>query len=173
MEDLTGRLSRCTWKERGTYFSPLYNMTAPCVNDVRRIRSRGCSKMTWHCKNRGADRVLDDNAALARLPFFSHGLESSPACFVRPVSHSIALRRRACLVSSSSVDKGNKNSLDAPPGASTKHPRIVSVPASKGCAVMVTGWYEFAGTTNAVGFDSIDTPDVLLTCKHRYIPIVN
>ena len=101
--------------------------------------------------------------ALLLLLDFSHGRESRPECFDRPVSHSIALRRRDLRSSSSSVARGRTNSRDTPPGACTMQPRIVSVPDSVALPVMVTGWKEFAGTTTGIALDTNDTPDVLYT----------
>lgn len=81
--------------------------------------------------------MLDDRLVLVRLPAFSHGRESSPEYFERPVSHSIALRLRDNLSSSSSVDNGRTNSRDVPPGALTTQPRMTSLPVPKGFPTML------------------------------------
>lgn len=152
--------------ETTTHISPLYSMTAPCVSDVRLIRSNGCSGTTLHSKYRIAffvvvDVVVAPGCVLALLLNRSHGRESSPACFDRPASHSIALRRPDRRSSSSSVDKGKTNSWETPPGACTMHPRTMSVPGSSALPEMVTGWNEFAGTTTGDAFETNGTPDVL------------
>lgn len=98
---------------------------------------------------------------LPRLLDFSHGRELRPECFDLPVSHSIALRLRDRRSSSSSVARGKTNSREAPPGACTTQPRIVSIPDSVALPAIVTGWNEFAGTTTGIAFETNAAPDVL------------
>lgn len=159
-----------------TYISPLYNMTAPCVNDVRRIRRRGCSGTTMHSTNRivglSAVDVEIVPCVLLLLAAVSHGRDASPECFDLPVSHSMALRLRDRRSSSSSVDKGRMNSRDTPPGACTIQPRITSVPASAALPVIATGWYELAGTTTGDPLDENETPDVLLHAALEFLVFI-
>lgn len=152
-------------------------MTAPCVNDVRRIRRRGCSGTTMHSTNRivglSAADVETIPCVLLLLADVSHGRDASPECFDLPVSHSMALRLRDRRSSSSSVDKGRMNSRDTPPGAWTIHPRITSVPASAALPVMATGWYELAGTMTGDPLDANETPDVLCLRQHFSFPCLS
>ncbi len=103
---------------RQSYFSPLYSMTAPCMSELHRMRSKGCSGTTVHSRNLGMVRLLSDDAtrALFLLPDFL-GRDSKPLYLVRPDSHATALRRRNRCSSSSAVARGSKNSREAPPGA--------------------------------------------------------
>lgn len=144
---------------RRTDVSPLYNITAACVRDVRRIRSRGCSGTTLHSKKRSG--VFLEPCLLSLLLMRFQGRYSSPAYLARPTSSSIALRLRDRVSSASSVDKGRMYSRGRPLGARTTHPRIVNVPGSTALPVIVTGWYVFAGITTGTASDSMFTPDVL------------
>src|SRR5258707_11277291 len=104
-----------TWQ---SYPSPLYIITAPCVSELHRMRSKGCSGTTEHSKNFGMVFLFDEDetSALLLLPDFP-GRESRPRYFVRPDSQAARLCRRDLCSSSSAVDSGRKNSRDAPRGA--------------------------------------------------------
>lgn len=54
--------------------SPSYNITAPWVTEVRRIRSKGCSGTTLHSKNRsGLPFAIRVACVLTLFPAFSQG----------------------------------------------------------------------------------------------------
>jgi hypothetical protein len=80
---------------RPAYPSPLYNITALCVSELHRMRSKGCSGTTVHSKNFGIVRLLDEDETkeLILLPDFP-GRESRPLYFVRPDSQAARLCRR-------------------------------------------------------------------------------
>src|SRR6267154_1008649 len=101
-----------------SYSSPLYNITAPCVSELHRMRSKGCSGTTEHSKNFGMVRLPDEDEVrvLFLLPYFP-GRESRPLYFVRPDSQAARLCRRDLCSSSSADTSGRRNSREAPKGA--------------------------------------------------------
>ena len=154
-----------------TYVSPQYSITAPWVNDVRRILRSGWIGTTRSCKDWLESRfssIPEDGLKFAEI-FKACSLELSCDIFIRS---SCSETPRACgrsdLVRLRAV--GKLNSWGMHPGAWMIQPRIIREPDSVASPLNSSCWEEFGATTTDTLLQVNGTPSVL-SCRDRWSSI--